>query len=68
MLWASTICGVLALIGGFTAYNALRRNSAPEDPEGSRYMLALGGGMSVIFFLVILMMSVPVFFLNTCPS
>jgi hypothetical protein len=68
MLWVSTVCGTLALIGGLMAWAALRRRSGPEDPAGSRYLLQLAVGMSAIFLLVILIMSVPVFLLDTCPQ
>jgi hypothetical protein len=67
MLWVSAVCAVLALIGGLVAWAALRRRSTPEGPASSRYLLELAVGMSAIFLLVILVMSVPIFLLDSCP-
>jgi hypothetical protein len=68
MLWVSAVCAVLALIGGLVAWAALRRRSIPESLSSSRYLLKIAVGMSAVFLLVILMMSVPVFLLDSCPQ
>jgi hypothetical protein len=65
ILWVSGACAALVVAGGALAFRALSRETASA---GSHFMLKVALGMSPIFLLVIIMMSVPVALLDSCPG
>jgi hypothetical protein len=64
ILWVSGACAALAVAGGVLAFHALGRETASA---GSHFLLRVALGITPIFVLVIIMMTVPVALLDSCP-